>query len=328
MLCHPMPIKRPELKHGMSPKPDFFIVGAPKCGTTALFRYLAVHPAVFIPKLKEPDYFCTDLWSGHVATLTEYEALFSCAQPHALTGEASVLYLYSKVAIGKVMAHNANAKIIVMLRNPIEAARSKHAEQWRAEREDVGDFEQAWRLQKARLEGQHLPPRWPYPDMLQYGALYCYAPQVRRLLTHVPRTQCLFLVFEEFFADPSRQFARVLEFLGLPPDPARTDFPVVNQTIGLRSARLDRMLRHPPPALMALRRAAHAVAFHPMRALQRLNRVAGQKPPLRESFRAELEEYFSVDVAELEQLLGRKLWPSLRSAATPHAVQPNPLGKD
>ena len=121
--------------------------------------------------------------------------------------------------------------------------------------------------------------------------------------------------------DPSHQFARVLEFLGLPPDPARTAFPVVNMTIGVRSARLDRLLRQPPPALMALRRAAHAVAFHPMRALQRLNRVADERPPLRESFRAELEEYFSVDIAELEQLLGRGLWRSLRSAAPPHAAQ-------
>ena len=222
--------------------------------------------------------------------------------------------MYSRVAIGQVMAHNANAKIIVMLRNPVEAARSMHAYLWSNELEDVADFEQVWRLQKPRLEGQHLPLRWPHAQLLQYGDLYCYAPQVRRLLAQAPRTQCLFLLFEEFFADPSREFARVLGFLGLPPDPSRSAFPVVNQTIGARSARLDRLLRHPPPALMALRRAAHAVAFHPLRALQRLNRVAVQKAPLRESFRAELEEYFSVDAADLEQLLGRRLWPSLRSA--------------
>jgi hypothetical protein len=313
----------------MSPKPDFFIVGAPKCGTTALFDYLAAHPSVFMPENKEPNYFCTDLPRyGHVATLTEYEALFSSAQPHALTGEASALYLYSNVAISGVMAHNANAKIIVMLRNPIEAARSMHAFQWSYELEDVFDFEEAWRLQKARLEGQDLPPRWPYPDHLQYGALYRYAPQVRRLLAHAPRANCLFLLFEEFFADPSRQFARVLEFLGLPPDPARTAFPVVNQTIGVRSARLDRLLRRPPPALVALRRAAHAVGFHPIRAVQRLNQVAGQKPPLRESFRAELEEYFSADVAALQQLLGLELWPSQRSIAPPHEAQPIRRGKD
>jgi hypothetical protein len=274
----------------VSPTPDFFIAGAPKCGTTSLWNYLRAHPAVFMPANKEPNYFCSDLPAERVGTLAEYEALFSTASPHALMGEASVFYLYSKVAIGQIMAHNVNAKIIVMLRNPVEAA---------------------------RLEGLHLPPRWPYPVLLQYGAQNSYAPQVRRLLAQVPREQCLFLLFEEFFADPSRQFARVLEFLGLPSDPARTAFPVVNQTVGLRSLRLDRLLRQPPPALLALRHAAHAFGFHPMRALQSLNRVAGERPPLREAFRAELEEYFSVDVAELEQLLGRGLWSS------PPAVEPS-----
>ena len=202
----------------MSPRPDFFIVGAAKCGTTALFRYLAAHPAVFMPESKEPEYFCTDLpRDGHVATLAEYEALFATAQPNALTGEASVMYLYSKVAIGQIMAHNADAKIIAILRNPIEAARSMHAFQWDYGLEDVSDFERAWRLQKPRREGQHLPSRWPHPEHLQYGELYCYASQVRRLLAQVPRMQCLFLIFEEFFADPSREFARLLEFLGLSP---------------------------------------------------------------------------------------------------------------
>jgi hypothetical protein len=208
-----------------------------------------------------------------------------------------------------------------MLRNPIEAARSMHAFQWQYEQEDVGDFEQAWRLQKPRLEGRHLPPGWPYPHLKQYGALYCYAPQVHRLLAHVPRQQCLFLQFEEFFADPSGEFSRVLDFLGLPPVPGGVAFPVVNRTIGVRSIRLDRLRRQPPPVLMGLRRAAHAVGFHPMRALQRLNQVAGRKAPLRESFRAELEAYYSADVAELEQLLGRRLWPSLRSAA-PRETRP------
>jgi len=299
----------------MRPGPDFFIAGAPKCGTTSLWNYLRAHPGVFMPANKEPNYFCSDLPADlRVCTLAEYEALFSSAPPHALTGEASVFYLYSTVAIGQIMARNVNAKIIVMLRNPVEAARSMHAFRRNNHLEDVGDFERAWRLQESRLEGRNLPPRWPYPLLLQYGAQNSYAPQVRRLLAQVPREQCLFLLFEEFFADPSRQFARVLEFLGLPPDPARTAFPVVNQTVGVRSLRLARMLRQPAPALLALRHAAHAVGLHPMRALQRFNRVTAQRPPLRDSFRAQLEEYFSVDVAELEQLLGRRLWPSLQSA--------------
>lgn len=303
-------------------RPHFFIAGAPKCGTTSLWNYLRAHPAVFMPANKEPNYFGSDLPEDiRVGTLAEYEALFSTAPPHALTGEASVFYLYSKVAISQIMAYNVNAKIIVMLRNPVEAVRSMHAFRWNNQLEDVADLEQAWRLQETRLEGRQLPPRWPYPLLLQYGAQNSFALQVRRLLAQVPRKQCLFLLFEEFFADPSRQFARVLEFLGLPPDPARTAFPLVNQTVGVRSLRLDRLLRRPPPALLALRRAAHAFGFHPARAVQRLNRVAGERPPLREAFRAELEEYFSVDVAELEQLLGRGLWPSALPAAAPSVMR-------
>jgi hypothetical protein len=299
------------------PTLDFVIAGAPKCGTTSLWNYLRAHPGVFMPANKEPNYFCNDLPAERVGTLAEYEALFSAAPSHALKGEASVFYLYSKLAIGQIMVHNPNAKIIVMLRNPVESTRSMHAFRWNNHLEDVGDFEQAWRLQESRLEGRRLPPRWPYPQLLQYGAQNSFAPQVRRLLAQVPRKQCLFLLFEEFFADPSRQFARVLEFLELPPDPARTAFPVVNQTVGVRSLRLDRLLCRPPQPLLALRHAAHAVGLHPMRALRLLNRVAGERPPLRESFRAELEEYFSADVAELERLLGRVLWPSLPSAAPP-----------
>ena len=298
----------------MRPMPDFFIAGAPKCGTTSLWNYLRAHPAVFMPANKEPNYFCSDLPAERVGTLAEYEALFSNAPPHALTGEASVFYLYSKVAIGQIMARNASAKFIVMLRNPVEATRSMHAFRWNNHLEDVADLEHAWRLQAARLEGRYLPPRWPYPLLLQYGAQNSYAPQVRRLLAQVPPKQCLFLLFEEFFADPSRHFARVLEFLELPPDPARTAFPLVNQTVGVRSLRLDRLLRQPPRALLALRHAAHAFGCHPLRALQRLNRAAGERPPLREGFRAELEAYFSADIAELEQLLGRRLWSSLPRA--------------
>jgi hypothetical protein len=275
-----------------------------------------------MPANKEPNYFCSDLPADlRVGTLAEYQELFSTAPPHALTGEASVFYLYSKVAIGQIMALNVNAKFIVMLRNPVEATRSMHAFRWNNCLEDVRDFEQAWRLQEARLGGLHLPPRWPYPLLLQYGAQNSYAPQVRRLLAQVPRKQCMFLLFEEFFADPSRQFARVLEFLELPPDPARTAFPVVNQTVGVRSLRLDQLLRQPPPALLALRQTAHAFGFHPMRALKILNRVARKRPPLRAAFRAELEEYFSVDVAELEQLLGRRLWSSPLPTAEPSVMR-------
>jgi hypothetical protein len=306
----------------MSRPTDFFIVGAAKCGTTALFRYLSAHPAVFMPEKKEPNFFCSDTRTvGAVETLDQYQALFAAAPSQALTGEASI-YLFSKIAIARIMAYNARAKIIVMLRHPIEAARSMHAFLLRGEWENVADFEHAWGLQALRLGGQALPPRCPYPEWLQYGSLYLYGPQIRRVLEQVPRAQCLFLIYEEFFADPRRQFARVLDFLGLPPDPARTTFPVVNEAVGVRSALVARLLRHPrslAPVPRALRSVSHALGVHPLRSLQRFNTVAGRKPPLRQSFRLQLERYYSADVAELEQLLGRALWNVSKVASNGNA---------
>ncbi len=112
----------------MRPTPDFFIAGAPKCGTTSLWNYLRAHQRCSCPLTRSQTTFAAICLRIYVlAPSREYEALFAAAPPHALLGEASVFYLYSKVAIGQIMAHNVNARIIVMLRNPVEATRSMHS---------------------------------------------------------------------------------------------------------------------------------------------------------------------------------------------------------
>jgi hypothetical protein len=81
-----------------SQRPDFFIAGARKCGTTALFEHLLRHPQVFMPAIKEPKFFCPELKvGGGVYDRDEYAALFSSAPAQLLTGEASTLCLYSRV---------------------------------------------------------------------------------------------------------------------------------------------------------------------------------------------------------------------------------------
>ncbi len=202
----------------MTEGPDFFIAGAMKCGTTALFTYLSHHPSVFMPPIKEPNFFCADLkMKSGVNTPAEYQALFASAPAKALTGEASSVYLYSKVAIERVMAHNPNAKVIVILRYPVDAAHSLHAARWSYRHENIETFEDAWRAQPERLAGENLPPHWPDPATLQYGAIYRYAAQVQRVLEHVPEKQRLFLVYEDFFADPHGHYNGILEFLNIAP---------------------------------------------------------------------------------------------------------------
>jgi Sulfotransferase domain len=302
------------------------IAGAAKCGTTALFEYLSQHSAVYMPTLKEPGFFSSDL-AGGVSTLEEYQKLFESASPQCLTGEASTRYIYSRVAIARLLAHNPNVKVITMLRNPVDAAHSLHGYAYRYGHDDIADFERAWREQPVRFARQR--PTLPaaaggHIFEYDYRATYRYAEQVRRVLQYVPGRQRYFVTYEEFFADPSAHYAKILEFLELAPVDSAS-FGVVNAYAGVRSPRLERLLRRPPRALRALyspfRPLFEATGLRPVQLIRRMNWGRLRKQPLRAAFREELELYFADDIAELENLLGRRLWNTGKSTLIPEAPQ-------
>lgn len=292
-------------------KPDFFIAGGAKCGTTALFHYLSKHPSIFMPRIKEPQYFCSDLKTiGGVRTFQEYTSLFASVPAGSRTGEASCWYLYSKAAIQRIMAHNPAAKIIVILRNPADAAHSLHAAAWGHGHENIESFEAAWQAQSARLAGRSMPPNWPEAATLQYGAIYQYAEQIRRVVDFVPPAQRHIVIYEEFFANPRVHYAQLLDFLGVSTN-ADATFPVVNSAVGSRWTMVDRALRRPPRVLSKIygpvRPLLHAVGLHPGRIMWRLNTVSRPKAVLCPRFRSRLEGFFATDIAQLELLLGRSL---------------------
>jgi len=103
-------------------KPDFFLVGAPRSGTTALYTYLKSHPEIFMSPIKETQFFAADLLGEHrpIRTWAEYLNCFSGAQSEKRIGEASALYLSSRSAPAAIKAFCATARIIVILRNPVD----------------------------------------------------------------------------------------------------------------------------------------------------------------------------------------------------------------
>jgi hypothetical protein len=297
----------------LAQKPNFFIVGAPKCGTTALYEYLRPHPNIFMPDIKEPHFFARDLGDyPRIKTLEQYTELFAgTTEQHLRAGEASVYYLRSSVAIPNIHAFNPDARIIAMFRNPVDMVYSFHAQLLYVSEEIERDFETAWRLQERRSRGIDVPPRVRSPLLVQYAQMGQFGTQTQRLLSCFPRSQVKLILYDDFAASPQRIYDEVIEFLEIPHD-QRSEFPRINESKRARSAWLGRFSRKPPPALHnAFRSLKQAVGPEMIVAVKEkivaLNTVKENRPPLSPEFRAELVETFRGEVALLSRLLNRDL---------------------
>ncbi len=214
--------------------PNFFLAGVSKCGTTSMADYLTDHPEVFMSVPKEPQYFAFDMpHMQHVKTERAYLELFTRAEKqHRIRGEASATYLFSDVAISKVMEANPDAKFLIMIRNPVDLVYSFHQELLHSRRETVEDFEEAWNLQEVRLRGEHLPASTE-PKLLQYRAFVDFKTQIERFYASVPEAQRMMVLFDDLVADPADLYSRVLDFLELDHD-GRTEFQAANPSKSYR----------------------------------------------------------------------------------------------
>ncbi|MBN2021481.1 MAG: sulfotransferase [Pirellulales bacterium] len=293
-------------------RPNFFIVGAPKCGTTALYEYLRTHPNVFLPEVKEPHYFVDDFPRYRKMTSeAEYLDLFRDAnESHLAVGEASVFYLYSKVAVRNLLEFRPDAQIIVMLRNPVHMVYSLHSQHVFSFRENERDFARAWALQSARAQGKRLPAVCPAPEFLQYGDVGRLGCQVERLLQHAPREQVKIILLDDLAAFPERVYGETLSFLGLPRDD-RTTFERINENKVHRLAWFSRlMLQTPFPLSVAksiMKWGLHVPDGCVRRwILERLSAPAA-RAPLPTALEQELIAYYRPEVRKLEEILGRDL---------------------
>src|ERR1043166_4244119 len=135
-------------------RPDFFIVGAPKSGTTAMHTYLAQHPEVFLAR-KEVHFFGSDLdLQNDIRDLSTYLELFAAATNELRVGESSVWYLYSRDAAKEIKQFSAASRIIIQLRNPVDMIYSLHSQLLYSGAEDIADFESALRAEE---RGRILP---------------------------------------------------------------------------------------------------------------------------------------------------------------------------
>jgi hypothetical protein len=291
------------------PRPDFFIVGAFKSGTTAMYEYLRQHPQVFMPFHKEPLFFGDDLTRRYGRmTLDEYLALFRDAAPGQRIGEASAWYLYSECAAGEIKAFAPHARIIVMLRNPVDVMYAQHSQMLFNATEEIDDFERALAAEAMRRRGRDLPSGPIRPEALYYRHSVRFADQMERYLDTFGRERVKVAIYDDFRDDTAATYRAVLEFLDV--DPAfQPDFHVVNPNKQVRSAALQRLIYQPPgPLLRTVRRLRRFPLVHAARsALLRLNSRPRRRHAMDPHLRQRLMAEFAPQVRRLEHLIDRDL---------------------
>lgn len=290
-------------------KPDFFLVGAPKCGTTAMHEFLRQHPEIYLPAKKEIHFFGTDLYSPHYSRDRErYLELFAGATEEKRVGEASVWYLYSKLASREIKEFSPEASIVIMLRNPVDMAYSLHGHRLYINSEDIEDFGEALEAEADRKKGLRLPAN-PYPVAgLFYREVARYADQVKRYLDTFGKEHVQIILYDDFKADPAEVCQHVFSFLNVhAPFPVETS--VINASKRIRNRRLANLLDPPPTIVSKVGRMFTSAERRRQiyQGVRELNTEHAPRKPLPASLRRQLQEDFAPDVARLSEMLGRDL---------------------
>ncbi|HEX3692386.1 MAG TPA: sulfotransferase [Solirubrobacteraceae bacterium] len=301
--------------------PDFFLVGHPKCGTSALYETLRRHPQIHMPALKEPSFLAPDqprrvqraVAGALPQTLEQYLALFAPASPDQLAGEASSAYLVSHLAAQRIAALNPRARAIAVLREPASLLRSLHLQLLQDRVEDVADLRRALALEPERRQGRRIPPGSPRPEALLYSERVRFVEQLRRFECALGRDRLLVLVYDDFRADNVGVVRDVLGFLGLAGfvfAPAE-----VNRSVRVRSRRVEDVLHAVSvgggPVSGVVRRSVKALSSRRVRRgamrVVRRRMVVAEPPPVDESLTLELRRRFRGEVEAVSEYLGRDL---------------------
>lgn len=294
--------------------PNFLIIGAAKCGTTALYETLQQHPQVYMSPIKEPRFFAfvdrppsfrgpgSERYNRkNITELTVYQGLFDDVTTEKAIGEASPVYLscwWPERTAENIRRHIPHARLIALLRQPAERAYSSYAHQRQIGSERIEDFRQA-------LMAAARPDRADWLSIRYTGDGFYYA-NLKPYFERFPREQIRIYLYEDWNEHPRDTLRDLCRFLQVEehftPDLARRS----NVTIWTRSQRLQRFLVHPHPLKRLSRLCVPAAArLAVVDRLRAFNRTA--PPPLDPQLRRELTAQYRDDMLRLQALIGRDL---------------------
>lgn len=289
-------------------KPNFFIVGAPKCGTTAMDEYLRQHPDIFMAK-KELHFFGSDIPRKERISKPEYLSHFFNIEDKKVIGESSVWYLYSERAAKEIYEFEPQAKILIMLRNPVTLLPSLHSQHIYYCYEDIDNFETAIQLDDARRKGRMQPRSVDFISLPPYKDVALFSEQVKRFLDLFDKKKVHIIIYEEFAKDPKGTTKSVLEFLEV-----NTELPiqynVINPNRNIRFLFLHRLIKLPPRRikqvvrfLIPIKKIRHRI----MSFLSKKNISVEKRKEMSSAIKKHLEEFFADDISKLSKLISKDL---------------------
>ena len=295
--------------------PNFFIVGAPKCGTTSLHEYLQRHPDVFMPFYKEPHFFGSDLQGSRFRQFRDqperYLKLFRDARGEKRIGESSPWYLASRCAAEEIYAYDPRAKIIIMLRNPVDMMYSMWSQFRYSGNEQIETFEDALAAEPERRQGKCIRRAAHCISGLYYRDMARFSGQVQRYFDRFGSENVKVIIFDDFKTDTAATYRTVLNFLDIDSQ-FETTFDVVNPNKEVRLEWLQKLIVSSGFSLMLLKdRLTYLATTHSLVPFTyRTRAVRGviavytkyeQRSPLTPELRKTLSLEFQLEIDSFEQ---------------------------
>ena len=312
----------------MARVPNLIVIGAARSGTTALYEHLRQHPQIFLSSSKEANYFAfegepldyrgpgADFVNNSTPSWDSYLKLFAGAPSDAVIGDISPLYLYAPKAAERIRARLPDARLVAILRNPIEQAFSHFLYARARMIEPLDSFDAALDAEPERLRDHWQP-------MFQYSDFPRYAEQIRRFQSHFPPEQLKIFLYEDYRADPKGVLHQIFEFAGVD----ASFVPALNQDAnpgGDPRSRLLQAIIMRPNLLGSI-----AAFFLPLavrrRIRDRISRLNVARAEFSPTARARLAAKLRPDILELQEMLGRDLsgWLKADLDRSSRRLEPN-----
>lgn len=292
-------------------KPNLFIVGAPKSGTSSMEYYLKQHPDIYFSPRKETHFFSRDYKAPlYITNQNEYKILFETANNYKIIGESSVYYLYSKSAPDLIKKYNPNSKIIIMLRNPIEMTHSLHSQLIYSGVENISDFEKALNEEENRKK-HHInmtKNKFSFNHMF-YSDIANYLPNVKRYYSVFGEENVHTIIFDKLKSDVKKVYKEALDFLNITNNYV-PNYKIVNPNQVTRSHLLRKIILY--PGSKTSKTIKTIIPSSKLRILiksflSKINTENKSRLPIKDKFRCELETKFLSNLDNLSDLIKQDL---------------------